>query len=119
MHKSEVLLLQACKFITENLAISTDTLGKDALKKCATTSMSSKIIGAESDFFSTMAVDAMQAIKSSGPDGKVPPLLPLRPHAPPLCRAAEPLRWEQAAEDGRRLRPLTWPSSIRLAFTKQ
>lgn len=44
--------------------------------------MSSKIIGAESDFFSKMAVDAMQAIKTSGPDGKVPHSAPACPHLP-------------------------------------
>ena len=72
-----LLLLQACKFITENLAIDTDTLGKDALTNCATTAMSSKIIGAESEFFSKMAVDAMQSIKSGGADGKVRHTAPL------------------------------------------
>ena len=53
------------------MAISVDTLGSDALTKCATTAMSSKIIGSESDFFSKMAVDAMLAVRSSSPDGKV------------------------------------------------
>jgi T-complex protein 1 subunit alpha len=56
-------VLQACKFIEENLAIQTETLGKNVLINCASTAMSSKIIGAESEFFSQMAVDAMQTVK--------------------------------------------------------
>jgi hypothetical protein len=44
--------VQACKYIEENLAIRVDSLGKDALINCAKTCISSKIIGAESDFFS-------------------------------------------------------------------
>lgn len=62
---------QACKFIEENLAIRVDTLGKDALINCAKTAMSSKIIGgADEDFFSKMAVDAMLAVKTTNSDGK-------------------------------------------------
>lgn len=65
------LPLQACKFIEENLAIRVDTLGKDALINCAKTAMSSKIIGgADEDFFSKMAVDAMLAVKTTTPEGK-------------------------------------------------
>lgn len=65
------LQMQACKFIEENLAIKVDTLGKDALINCAKTAMSSKIIGgADEDFFSKMAVDAMLAVKTTTPEGK-------------------------------------------------
>jgi len=62
---------EACKYIEEHLAVDVDSLGKDALINCAKTSMSSKIIGAESDFFSKMAVDAMLAVKSTSPAGVV------------------------------------------------
>lgn len=61
---------QACKFIEENLAIRVDTVGKDALINCAKTAMSSKIIGADEDFFSKMAVDAMLAVKTTNAEGK-------------------------------------------------
>lgn len=62
---------EACKYIEENLAIRVDSLGKDALINCAKTCISSKIIGAESDFFSKMAVDAMLAVKTTTSEGQV------------------------------------------------
>ena len=65
------MLTQACKYITDTLAMSTEQLGKDALIQCAKTAMSSKIIGAESDFFAALAVEAMQSVKTAAPDGTV------------------------------------------------
>jgi T-complex protein 1 subunit alpha len=50
---------EACKFLTENMAISVKELGKEALINCAKTSMSSKIIGPDSEKFATLAVDAI------------------------------------------------------------
>ena len=69
--------MQACKYITETLAMSTEQLGKDALMNCAKTAMSSKIIGAESDFFAALAVEAMQSVKTTAPDGTVRDNTPL------------------------------------------
>jgi len=54
---------EACKFIKDNLAMKVESLGKDAIINAARTAMSSKIIGAEADFFATMAVDAVQRVK--------------------------------------------------------
>lgn len=42
---------EACRFLKENMSISVKDVGKDALINAAKTSMSSKIIGPESDLF--------------------------------------------------------------------
>lgn len=45
------------------MAIKVDKLGSTALVNCAKTSMASKIIGADGDYFAQMAVDAVKAVK--------------------------------------------------------
>ncbi|XP_043225263.1 T-complex protein 1 subunit alpha-like [Amphibalanus amphitrite] len=59
---------EACKYITSHLAMPIASLDSQCIVNAAQTSMSSKIIGADSEFFSKMVVDAAQAIKIS--DGK-------------------------------------------------
>ena len=52
-----------------------DKLGEDALVNCCKTSMSSKLIGADSDFFSKMCIDAINRVKTF--DHKKKPKYPL------------------------------------------
>ncbi|CAH7671893.1 T-complex protein 1 subunit alpha [Phakopsora pachyrhizi] len=62
---------EAIKYIQDQLAVKVESLGKDCLTNIAKTSMSSKIIGSDDDFFSLMAVDAMLAVKTINPRGEV------------------------------------------------
>ena len=52
----------------EHLTYTVESLGDECLINAAKTSMSSKLIGSDSEFFSKMVVDAANAIKMS--DGK-------------------------------------------------
>jgi len=62
---------EATKYITENLAVKVDSLPKETVLNAAKTSMSSKIIGGESEFFSKLAVDAMMRVKTINSRGDV------------------------------------------------
>ncbi|KAJ7361874.1 Alpha subunit of chaperonin-containing T-complex [Desmophyllum pertusum] len=53
---------EACKYIQEHLTINVDELGKESIVNVAKTSMSSKLIGQVSDFFSELVVNAVMAV---------------------------------------------------------
>uniref|UniRef100_A0A7S0MW52 T-complex protein 1 subunit alpha n=1 Tax=Pyramimonas obovata TaxID=1411642 RepID=A0A7S0MW52_9CHLO len=55
---------EACKYIENNMSISIEKLGKDTISNCAKTSMASKIIGSDDDFFAKMVVEAAMSVQT-------------------------------------------------------
>jgi len=60
---------EAVKYLKEHLCIPTSDLGREAVIQCAKTSMSSKILGVNSNLFANMVVDAAEAIKITDSKG--------------------------------------------------
>jgi len=62
---------EAIKYVNEKLSTKVDKLGRDALINVAKTSMSSKILNINSDFFAAMAVDSVMSVKTVNSSGDV------------------------------------------------
>jgi T-complex protein 1 subunit alpha len=58
-------LREAVKYMNENISTKVENLGRESLINIAKTSMSSKIIGSDSEFFANMVVDAMLLVKTT------------------------------------------------------
>lgn len=61
---------EACKYLQEHMTVSTTEIGKEAIINVAKTSMSSKVVGPDMNFFAEMVVDAMMAVKRVNSKGK-------------------------------------------------
>lgn len=61
---------EACQFIARNMSLKVDSLGDDAVMRAAKTSMSSKLIGSEPEFFAKMCVTAMKRVKTINSAGQ-------------------------------------------------
>ncbi|OOF91661.1 hypothetical protein ASPCADRAFT_211018 [Aspergillus carbonarius ITEM 5010] len=64
-------LREAVKYMNENITTKVETLGKDSLINIAKTSMSSKIIGSDADFYANMVVDGMLLVKTTNQKNEV------------------------------------------------
>jgi T-complex protein 1 subunit alpha len=61
---------EAVRYVNEQLAVKSESLGRASLVNACKTSLSSKVVFAEAEYFASLAVDAAQRVRTPG--GKVP-----------------------------------------------
>jgi T-complex protein 1 subunit alpha len=61
---------EACRFIAKEMTKKVSELGPECLVNAALTSMSSKLIGKDGNYFAQMCVDAMQAVATVNQSGQ-------------------------------------------------
>ncbi|CAG9320543.1 unnamed protein product [Blepharisma stoltei] len=61
---------ESIKYIKNNLAVKTDTLGEEGIMNVAKTTLSSKLIGADSHYFAEMLVRAVETVKQTSLKGE-------------------------------------------------
>lgn len=67
----KLALREAVKYMNENISTKVEHLGRESLINIAKTSMSSKIIGSDADFFANMVVDAILSVKTTNPRNEI------------------------------------------------
>jgi len=65
-----IALKDAVKFVKSALLVPIDQIGDEAITSAAKTSMASKLLNADEDFWSKLAVDAVRSVKTQTADGK-------------------------------------------------
>merc|ERR1719353_128331 len=58
---------EACKYVQDNIPVDSASLGREVLMNACATTMSSKLLSPESEFFGNMVVDAVLAVRSEDP----------------------------------------------------
>ncbi|KAI6242978.1 hypothetical protein M3Y99_00208500 [Aphelenchoides fujianensis] len=62
---------EAVRYMQDNLSFSVEELDRNSLLRAAKTSMSSKLIGSDDEFFADLCVNAAQLVKVTDANGKV------------------------------------------------
>lgn len=61
---------EAINFINDHLKLSIEAVGKECLEKCARTCISSKVIGVCDDFWASLLVEALLAVRTTSAKGQ-------------------------------------------------
>ncbi len=65
-----IAMKEAIKYVQSHIAVKTATLTDSDLLSVARTSLNSKFIGSEDDFFAKMIVEAIKGVRTVSPEGK-------------------------------------------------